>query len=538
MLHVLDASAVRRWSHAAAEALAAHQDEINDLNVFPIADGDAGTNLTLTLRSAAEAVAGDRSAAAGTVLQAMAQGAVLGAQGNSGGIIAQVLCGLADAFDGLVEVDGAVLVAGLRAASDAAYAAVPEPVEGTMLTVLRAAAEAVEQLPDQSEARLDAVVSEALRSASAALGRTPEQLDVLARAGVVDAGGRGLLVVLEELAAVVTGEPVDGGQLRPVPRNRAALEIARETGSSEFGYEVQYLLRSTDSALPGLRTVLGGIGDSLLVVGTGNGLYNVHVHTNDVGAAIEAGIQAGRPHRITVVRFADQIAAAEPGRQSRTGVAVLAIAPGEGLADLFRSEGVTVIEPGSGEQLSADAVLAGIVETGAAQVIVLPNSTVVGGIAEAAADSAREQGVVVAVVPTKSPLQALAAVAVHDEGRRFEDNVIAVAEAAAATRFAEVTIAAEASITYAGRCEAGDVLGLIDGEVVEIGSEIGGMGISLVSRLVAAGGELVTVLAGNDPSAAEAAALVSGYLRRNHPLVEVTELAGGQPHCPLLIGVE
>ena len=537
MLEVLDASAVRRWSHAAAEALAAHRDEINDLNVFPIADGDAGTNLSLTLRSAAEAVAGDRSAAAGTVLHAMAQGAVLGAQGNSGGIIAQVLCGLADAFDGLVEVNGAVLAAGLRAASDAAYAAVPEPVEGTMLTVLRAAAEAVEQLPDRSGARLDAVIGEALRSASVALSRTPEQLDVLARAGVVDAGGRGLLVLLEELAAVVTGEPVGGGQLRPVPRNRAALEIAREAGSAEFGYEVQYLLQGTDSALPGLRTALGALGDSLLVVGTGNGLYNVHVHTNDVGAAIEAGVEAGRPHRISVVRFADQIAA-EPGRQSRAGVALLAIAPGEGLADLFRSEGVTVIEPGNGEQLSAEAVLTGIVETRAAQVIVLPNSTVLGGIAEAAADSARERGIVVAVVPTKSPLQALAAVAVHDEGRRFQDNVIAVAEAAAATRFAEVSVAAEASITYAGRCEAGDVLGLIDGEVVEIGSEIGGMGISLVSRLVAAGGELVTVLAGNDPGSTDAAALVASYLRRNHPLVEVTELAGGQPHCPLLIGVE
>jgi DAK2 domain fusion protein YloV len=537
MLEVLDASAVRRWSHAAADALAAHRDEINDLNVYPIADGDAGTNLTLTLRSAAQAVSADRSAGAGTVLQAMAQGAVLGAQGNSGGIIAQVLCGLAEAFKGLVEADGAALVTGLRAASDAAYTAVPEPVEGTMLTVIRAAAEAVEQLPRSSGDSLDAVVSEALRSASEALRRTPEQLDVLAKAGVVDAGGRGLVVLLEELAAVVTGEPVDPGQLRPVPRNRAALESAREAGSAEFGYEVQYLLHAADSSLAGLRSTLGELGDSLLVVGTGNGLYNVHVHVNDVGAAIEAGVEAGRPHRITVVRFADQIAA-EPGPESRSGVAVLAIAPGEGLAELFRSEGVTVIEASTGEPLSAETVLAGIVGTRAAQVIVLPNSMGLGGIAEAAADSAREQGIVVAVVPTKSPLQALAAVAVHDEGRRFEDNVIAVAEAAAATRFAEVTIAAEESITYAGRCKAGDVLGLIDGEVVEIGSEIGGMGISLVSRLVAAGGELVTVLAGTDPGAADAAGMVARYLRQHHPLVEVSELPGGQPHCPLLIGVE
>ena len=171
-------------------------------------------------------------------------------------------------------------------------------------------------------------------------------------------------------------------------------------------------------------------------------------------------------------------------------------------------------------------MLAGILDSRAAQVIVLPNSAVLGGLAEAAAGSAREQGVVVAVVPTKSPLQALAAVAVHDEGRRFEDNVIAVAEAAAGTRFAEVTIAREQSITYAGRCEAGDVLGLIDGEVVEIGSEIAGMGISLVSRLVAAGGELVTVLAGADPDAADGR-------RDGHRLPAPAPSAGrGRPSWP------
>src|SRR6185503_16474765 len=281
MLDVLDASAVRRWSHAAAETLAAHRDEINDLNVYPIADGDAGTNLTLTLRSAAEAVSGDRTAGAGSVLRAMAQGAVLGAQGNSGGIIAQVLCGLADGFDGLIEADGAALVAGLRSACDAAYAAVPEPVEGTMLTVARAAADAAGQLTPGTS--LDAVATAAVGAAVDALRHTPEQLDVLAKAGVVDAGGQGLVLLLAELAGVISGAPVERAPVRPVPRNRAALEIAREAGSAEFGYEVQYLLHAEKPALAGLRASLGELGDSLLVVGTGSGLYNVHVHVNDVG---------------------------------------------------------------------------------------------------------------------------------------------------------------------------------------------------------------------------------------------------------------
>jgi DAK2 domain fusion protein YloV len=536
MLALLDASAVRRWCHAGADVLAAHRGEIDDLNVYPIPDGDTGTNLELTMRSAAEAVSGDRSAGAGTVMRAMAQGAVMGARGNSGVIVSQVLCGLADVFVDVTEGGAAELVAGLRAASDAAYAAVAEPVEGTVLSVIRAGAEAGEKLlADDADCALAALVTEVLRAAEAALARTPEQLDVLAQAGVVDAGGRGLVLLLGELAAVVTGEQQQVGQPRSAARNRAALESAREAGSAEFCYEVQYLLHATDEAATELKATLAELGDSLVVVGTGTGLFNVHVHVNDVGAAIEAGIEAGRPHRLTVVRFSDQVAG-EPS--SRSGMALVAVAPGEGLADLFRSEGVSVVEGGAAETPSVAEVLAEILDTAAAQVILLPNASAVGGVAELAAAQAREQGVLVAVVPTKSPLQGLAAVAVHDPGRRFEDNVIALAEAAAATRSAEVTIAVRESITYAGRCAAGDVLGLIDGEVVEIGSDVAQMGISLVSRLIAAGGELVTVLTGTDPGAAEAAEDVRQYVRTKHPLVEINGYLGGQRHYPLLIGVE
>ncbi len=538
MLALLDASAVRRWCHASAAALAAHRGEIDDLNVFPIPDGDTGTNLELTLRSAAEAVAGDRSAAAGTVLRAMARGAVMGARGNSGVIISQVLCGLADSFDGIVEADGVALVEGLRAACDAAYAAVAEPVEGTVLSVIRASAEAVERLrQQQAGCALVAVVNEAMQAAEIALRRTPEQLDVLARAGVVDAGGRGLVVLLGELVAVVTGEQPADSVLRPVARDQTALERARESGSSAFGYEVQYLLHASTEAVDVLKAELAELGDSLVVVGTGDGLFNVHVHVNDVGAAIEAGVEAGRPHRITVIRFADQVSGTVSAT-GRSGTALVAVAPGEGLADLFRSEGVAVVDGGPTANPSVAQVLAEVLGTQAAQVILLPNASAVGAVAELAAGQAREQGVLVAVVPTKSPLQGLAAIAVHDENRRFEDNVIALAEAAAATRFAEVTIAVRDSITYAGRCSAGDVLGLIDGEVVEIGTDVAEMGISLVSRLVAVGGELVTVLSGTDPGAAEAAAKVERYVRDRHPLVDVSGFVGGQPHYPLLIGVE
>jgi len=558
MLALLDASAVRRWCSAAVEGLDARRGEIDDLNVYPIPDGDTGTNLALTMHGAADALAADRSGTVGGVLGAMAKGALLAAKGNSGVIMSQIISGLAEAFDGAVDGDGRLLVKGLRLATDAAYAAVAEPVEGTMLTVVRGCAEAAEQLGDAPE--LAAAASAAAIGGAAALAGTTAQLAVLAEAGVVDAGGCGLLVLLEALASVITGHNPAGQPQRPAHRSRLALETARESGSTEFGYEVQYLLHAPEPALAPLKATLAELGDSLAVIGTGDGLFNVHVHVNDVGAAIEAGIEAGRPHRITVVRFADQLAA-QPFEAGRSGTALVAVAPGHGLADLFRAEGVSVVNgcPGDADSPdeiwdetgpsetgalsasvgpSAAQVLAEILRTGAAQVILLPNASTVRAVAESAAAQAREQGVSVAVVPTKSPVQGLAAVAVHDETRRFEDNVIALAEAAAATRFAEVTIAVGDSITYAGRCSAGDVLGLIDGEVVEIGNDVARVGISLVRRLVAAGGELVTVLAGADPDAPAAAEAVHGYLRSRHPLVEVGVFVGGQPRFPLLIGVE
>ena len=395
--------------------------------------------------------------------------------------------------------------------------------------MIRCSAEAVSDLTELAE-----VSRTALHAAEEALAKTPEQLDELARAGVVDAGGRGLVLVLAELAVVVTGDqPIEA---KPAPRSRQALHQARESGSAEYGYEVQYLLHADQDSIAPLKTTLSGLGDSLAVVGTGRGLFNVHVHVNDVGAAIEAGIEAGRPHRITVIRFDEQVAGEPVG--DRSGVALVAVAPGEGLADLFAAEGVTVVDGGPTDNPSTAEVLEGILGTGAAQVIVLPNASAVGGVAELAAQQARQQGVIVSIVPTKSPVQGLAAVAVHDDQRRFEDNVIAVAEAAAATRFAEVTIAVRESLTYAGRCKAGDVLGLIDGEVVEIGADVAEMGISLVGRLVAAGGELVTVLSGAADGAGSAAEQIVTHVRSRMPFIEISAYVGGQPHYPLLIGVE
>jgi uncharacterized protein len=533
VLDALDASAVRQWSGVAAEAMEAHRREIDDLNVFPVPDGDTGTNLSLTLQAAADTLAAEPAASAGEALRAWSRGAVLGARGNSGVIMSQILCGLADGVGPTEPCDGPLLGHALRSAADQAYASVAVPLEGTILSVARAAAEAA-----AAGDTVERVVRRARDAAWIALRHTTEQLPALTRAAVVDAGGRGLVVVLDALAEVVTGMAVGSPATGPTGRSRGALEAAvRESGSEQFGYEVQYLLHAADERLAELRSDLGLLGDSLVVVGSGDGLWNVHVHVNDVGAAIEAGVRAGQPSRITVVRFADDTRTGSGAERRRPGSAVVAVAPGEGLAHLFEGEGVHVVDGGPTDNPSTEDVLAAVLACNVDHVVLLPNASQVSGVAEAAAVEARGHDIEVAVVPTRSPVQGLSAVAVHDPVRRFGDDVIAMAEAAAATRWAEVTVAQREALTMAGRCQPGDVLGLIDGEVVEIGPSVASVADAIIDRLLAVGGELITVLVGRD---AEPGA---GETLRRHILaiaahVEVGVFDGGQPHYPLLIGVE
>ncbi|MEH0840942.1 DAK2 domain-containing protein [Micromonospora sp. CPCC 205711] len=541
MLDTLDAAAVRRWCAGGLTALRRHQGEIDDLNVYPVPDGDTGTNMVLTLTSAQQALAMDLGTLPedghtghGHALRLMARGALLGARGNSGVILSQILRGMADALAAAPAVRGRELAAGLRDATVAAYAAVARPVEGTLLSVVAAAATAAEQADSDN---LRTVARAAAGEATRALARTPEQLPELARAGVVDAGGRGLCLLLDALVEVVTGESPP----RPAPVTRAVrapLTAARESGSAEYAYEVQFLLDAGHEAVAAMRAELAALGDSLVVVGDGaspeaSTTWNVHVHVNDVGAAVEAGVTAGRPYRISVTRFADQnVPAPRPGL-APDGRAAVVVAAGAGIAELFAGEGATVVpgNPSTGELL--DAVRA----TAAARVVVLPNDPNTQAVASAAAREAHGFGVKVSVVPTRSPVQALAAIAVRDPKRRFEDDVIAMAEAAGACRYAEVCWASREALTVAGPCRPGDVLALVEGEVHLIGADLVDTCAAVVDRMLGGGGELVTLLTGADAPAGLADA-IRAHLGRRWPFVEVQAYAGGQPHYPLLVGVE
>ncbi len=525
---VLDAELLRAWARASVEVLTRHRAAVDRINVFPVADADTGTNLLLTMRSAVEAAEGSSAVEAGTVAAALSRGALLGARGNSGVILSQVLRGLAEAVAAADDGDAAAVFAdalarGLVLATDA----LTDPREGTALTVLAAAASAATAagtLPDAAAASADA--------AAAAVRTTTAQLPELARAGVVDAGGLGVYLLLDVLAQL-TGDRLPSAFPTPRARDRPTLTTQRETGSAEFDYEVMFLLDAAADAVDGLRVRLAELGDSVAVVGDGGDLWNVHLHCNDVGAAIEAGIEAGRPHHVTVVRFADQ---PMPGRFARPR-AVLIVVAGAELARLAGASGAAVLGRDGDEPVAEADLVEALAATMARRVVLLPGEPDVLPVAERAAAAARREGQDVLVLPTASVLQSLSALAVHDPLRRPGEDVVAMAEAAAGTRTAALLVAETEALTWVGRCEPGDVLGIAEGEVVVIAPDLSVGALWLAHRMLLGGGEIVTALLGAGTDAALADGLAAD-LHRTHPEVDVVVHRGGQSEYPLVLGVE
>ena len=556
-LEHLDYQAARRWAMATRAAFATHRAEIDDLNVFPVPDRDTGTNLYMTLDSALEAArAASRDAEAGAEptlagdAAALARACLLAARGNSGVILSQLVRGLSEVIGeaaarriggirGIAGIDAPTLALAVRRASDRAYASVTRPVEGTILSVAAAAASAAE-LAVAKGSDLYAVVHASLAAARVALAETTAQLPSLTRAGVVDAGGMGYVLVLEALERVIAGElatdprPVRGA--RPHPQSSAP--PPRECGPGDPGgpaYEVMYLLSdSTEDAVSELRIRLDVLGDSVLVVG-GEDLWNVHVHVDDAGEAIEAGIRAGRPHRIAVTHFGDQ----ERARTSAPddgAVAVVACASGDGLAEVFTAAGAMTVPSRPGLRASAGQLLDAIRSTGSRHVLVLPNDSDVELAAEAAASAAKEGGLEVHVVPSQSAVQGIAALAVFEPTANVRDNLAAMSGAASATRHGALTLATKDASTDVGRCRAGDVLGLVDGEVTAVGNDLAAVGVEVVAQLLAEGGELLTIINGAGGGPELSAAVAASASERGN--VEVSVIEGGQLLYPLLLGVE
>ncbi|MFD6226315.1 DAK2 domain-containing protein [Streptomyces sp. NPDC060232] len=551
----LDAETVRTWSSLALAALGRAREDIDAINVYPVADADTGTNLYLTAESADRALTETCRNAAWTAdatadgtgatdpaslseaVRAWAHGALVGARGNSGTILAQLLRGVADVLgagpEGRQTNPGGLLAHALTRAAEEAYAAVAHPVEGTMLSVAAAAARAAEAASSAAGSAAD-VARAAYDGARAALAETPGQLAALGRAGVVDAGGCGLVAVLGALWQALSGqeppaEPPTGAAVTSPPRPADPCE-QHEDGPA---YEVIYLLEASEAAVAELRAHLDGLGDSLVVVG-GDGLWNVHVHVDDPGAAVEAGVVAGRPYRIRITHFGDE---RRRGRGERAQRAVVAVVPGEGLAGLCAEAGATPVLVRPGEVPATAELLDAVRRAHAREVVLLPGGAELRAAAATAAEQARAEGVRVAVIPTRSAVQGLAALAVHDPDGSFDEDVVAMTSAAGATRYGELAVAERQSFTSAGICQAGDVLGLIDGDVAVIGAGLPETAEAVLDRMLGSGGELVTLVLGPEVPDAVAERL-EAYVQSGHLAVDTVTYRGGRYSAPLLIGVE
>ena len=563
-LERLDPAHMRAVVTVYRDALRSHQERINRLNVYPVPDGDTGTNMALTLESVVEAIEGTHDMHA--TCTAIARGSLMGARGNSGVILSQILRGVSERCRGGEDIGVDDLVEALQLASDAAYKAVMRPVEGTILTVVREAAEAAGEAAAEGGALLE-VLDAARRAADDAVQRTPELLPVLAEAGVVDAGGIGFALLLDALVHVVAGRPLPEPEVVETP---AAVRAATEGGVGGDGgdgtgprYEVMYFLEAPDEAVPAFKEAWAGIGDSIVVVG-GDGTWNCHIHTDDVGAAVEAALDHGRPRQIRVTDLREQVeeeswvregsrgrtapgGAGDPatarspglgpraGQEGRVNTAVAAVATGDGLRDILGSLGVQqVVAGGQSMNPSTGQILEAVEAAPADAVVVLPNNAnivPVAGEVDALTDKT------VRVVPTRSVTEGLAALLAYDPGAPVDEAADAMGEAAAGVAWGEVTRAVRASSSPAGPIEEGDWLGLSSRRIEVVAPTLADAVTGLLDVLVAGDHEVVTLIEGEGADD-EVTRRVTDWLKEHRPGVDVEVHDGGQPLYPYLLSAE
>ena len=532
----MDIVRARELAGSALAWLEASRQRINDLNVYPVPDGDTGTNLTLTVRAIVEAL--ERSDATGpeAVAKELSDAALRGAHGNSGVIFSQVVRGFADVLGKHGDVDGAVLAEAFRSASDSAYRAVRRPVEGTMLTVIREMAEEAEE-PGARNLPAGELLERIVGRGEEALARTPELLAVLREAGVVDAGGAGLVEIVRGLAAGVAGTPPPTG---PVESEELGLDAIHQE-LSEFRYCTVFLVEGSALDADALEAELEPLGDSLLVVGTSE-LLKVHVHTDDPGAALSLGVKRGTIEGVEIANMHEQTAereerltsGAELGEIPTLETALVVVAPGRGTRRLFEELGATrVVEGGQTMNPSTGDIAAAVEAAPAEHVIVLPNNKNVILSAEQAVGLSA--GKAVHVLPTRTVQEGLRAAFEYQADGDAAGNMARMVEAIAPIRTGEITTASRSVSLDGVDVAEGEYLGLVDGHAVVSTAGFEDAVEDVIEALLGDGHSVLTVLVGEDgPDTGE----LQDRLTERHPSVDVQVLDGGQPHYPLLLWSE
>ncbi|HKG11072.1 MAG TPA: DAK2 domain-containing protein [Gaiellaceae bacterium] len=512
-------------SRAALGSLERNRRRIDDLNVYPVPDGDTGTNMTLTVRAVVETLEreGDPAADRASVARFVARAALLGGRGNSGVILSVIVRGVTDVLGEADTIDAKAIAAALRSASDLAYSKVSNPVEGTMLTATRVLAETAEGAGD---VELPDLLRLLVERGDAAVLRTQEQLDVLRDAGVVDAGAAGLLEAVRGIASHVTGEP-----LPEAPEEELAGIRSAHQELSRFRYCTGFVVEGERLDAELLERELAPLGDSLLVVGDETAL-KVHVHTDDPGRALQLATAVGVVEAVEVANMHRQTTEREDrllDSAETTATALVAVSVGEGNRRLFESSGATVVDGGETMNPSTEALLRAIEAAPGGEVVVLPNNPNVFMAADEAASLAAKP---VHVVRSGSIQAGLAAAIVHDASRPGEEDAAELAEAVEEVAVGAVTVA---SRPVEGVAEEGDFLGLVGREPVVGGKELAEVAEQVVEALLDEPHDLLTVLTGADDSE------LDGLLERlgsRWPELEVHVHDGGQPHYRLLLSAE
>ena len=556
VLDALTADALCGAISSFRDGLVQHREVINRLNVYPVPDGDTGTNMSLTLESVVKELETVDRSDLEAVCRAISHGSLMGARGNSGVILSQLLRGLAEGLnqpDGLAGPDH--LAHALARADELAREAVMRPVEGTILTVARGAAEGA-QGQSGADRSLLSVVEGARQGAAEALALTPTMLPVLAQAGVVDSGGTGLLLLFDALLHTIDGRPMpvadavadlDAGPVFSGPEGHSVIDEA-DKALAGLRYEVMYLLEAEDATIPAFKEVWAGLGDSIVVVGC-DGLWNCHIHTDDVGAAIEACLDAGRPRSIRVTDLLDEVeeerwvreaAVAEdlvpPEVQRPVSLSgVVAVASGDGIGRIFRSLGVEGLIAGG---QSMNPSIAELVETvdamRSAEVIVLPNNSNIRPVANRVDELSAKK---VWVVPTDTIAEGFAALLAYDPEASGEVNAAAMEESARRVVPGEVTRAVRNSDSPAGPIATGDWLGLSRDGIEVVADSLAAVACELLDQLMTAEHDLVTIIEGDGSGAADTRRITE-WVKEHRPAAEVEVHHGGQPLYPYLFSIE
>jgi len=516
--------------------------QVNAVNIFPVPDGDTGTNMYLTMRATMEEAERCEDPAAGAVLAAMSHGALMGARGNSGVILSQIIGGLARGVDGATDVTPKGLAAGLEQASAAAYRAVTKPAEGTILTVIREVSEAVTAANGNGD--LDSLLETAVSTAKSSVEKTPSLLPVLREAGVVDAGGLGLSVLLEGMLHHIRGEPIETAAeaAEPVEQDWLASTGARhQTEGSLYGYCTELLIGGRELDLEEIRGRVMGLGDSVIVVGDPQ-LVRVHVHTDDPGAALSLGTGAGQLVQVKVdnirkqaERFVEMHEEMRGDAAEAPPLSTVAVVAGEGMARVFRSVGCTrVVSGGPTMNPSTREIVDAVEACPADDVAVLPNDKNIILAAQQARKLTKKR---LHVVGTRSMPQGIAALLAVSPGEDVKTVVGAMEDACGAVRTIEITRAVRRTSIGGVRVNEGDVIAIVDDQLQLAAPSAEEAVVGALESLPQADESLATLYYGAETTAAAAEELARN-IRERFSSYEVEVVFGGQPNYDYIVSVE